>query len=425
MPNDEPPRENLPDPEVERTLGVGRAKRGFRAWWIVLPLVLATVAAAGWYFFLRTGSKAAIAYDTTPVKRGELRVIVTATGTIQGLSSVEVGSEVSGKATKVYVDANDHVEVGQLLAEIDTEQLDASVEESRARVASADAQISQAKATLEETRLSLERAEGQAKQGLIAAAELEGARAAAARSRAQLASAIADATLSRASLRSTSSKRGKARIVSPVKGIVLKRSVEEGQTVTAGFSTPVLFKLTEDLTKMRLSVYVDEADVGRVRDGLEATFTVDAFPDRTFPSKVISVRFEPTTENNVVSYEAILQVDNGDLSLRPGMTASATIIAEKKTDVLLVPNVALRFAPAQPQGGRGRGASPMPGLMGPSPAASAAPKVQGPRVWMVGEKGNPAPRPVKIGATDGENTEITEGLEVGEPIITDVAEPPP
>jgi HlyD family secretion protein len=417
----QPGGESRPDPEVEKTLGVGASRRRIRTSWIVMA-VLVLAAVGGFFLYKRSSKPVAAKYEEIEVKRGELRVLVTATGTIQGLSSVEVGSEVTGKAIKVYVDANDKVEVGQLLAEIDTEQLDATVEESNARVASSDASIAQAKATVEETRLALERAENQSSQGLIAAKDLESARAAHTRAKAQLASAVADATVSRATLRSNKSKLSRAKIISPVKGIVLSRTIEEGQTVTAGFETPVLFKLTEDLAKMRLSVYVDEADVGRVKDGQEATFTVDAFPDRVFPSKVLALRYEPKTENNVVSYEAVLSVDNADLSLRPGMTASATIVSEKKTDVLLVPNLALRFAPATAMMG-GRGGPPGLSFGGPAPAASAkAPAIKGPKLWKVGPGNQPVPVPVKTGATDGEFTEITEGVEVGARVITDVAE---
>lgn len=413
-----------PDPEVEKTLGVGASRRRIRTSWIVIAVLL-LAAVGGFFLYKRSSKPVAAKYEEVEVKRGELRVLVTATGTIQGLSSVEVGSEVTGKAIKVYVDANDKVEIGQLLAEIDTEQLDATVEESNARVASSDASISQAKATVEETRLAFERAENQSSQGLIAAKDLEAARAAHTRAKAQLASAVADATVSRATLRSNKSKLSRAKIISPVKGIVLSRTVEEGQTVTAGFETPVLFKLTEDLAKMRLSVYVDEADVGRVKDGQEATFTVDAFPDRVFPSKVLALRYEPKTENNVVSYEAVLSVDNADLSLRPGMTASATIVSEKKTDVLLVPNLALRFAPATSMMG-GRGGPPGLSFGGPSPAGSAkAPEVKGPKLWKLGPGNQPVSMPVKTGATDGEFTEITEGVEVGARVITDVAETKP
>ena len=401
-----------PDPDVVRTLGVGKKKsRLARLAWIAVILAIVGGVAA---YFVRSTKPTAAQFVEATVERGEIQVTVTATGTIQGLSSVEVGAEVSGRVTKLYVDYNDRVEVGQVLAEIDPEQPQAAADQESARVAAASAAIQQAKATVEETRLSAERAEALGKEGLASTKDVESARAAYARAKAQLASATADATLARASLKSASSKLRKTKIVSPVKGIVLSRSVELGQTVTAGFTTPILFKLTEDLSKMRLSVYIDEADVGRVREGLDASFTVDAFPDRVFKSKVLSLRYEPKTESNVVSYEAILSVDNAELLLRPGMTASATIVAETKKDVLTVPNAALRFSP--PKKG-------VPGAPAPQPSTT----VEGPRVWVLPPgKLQPEAIGVKTGATDGMRTEIVKGsIEPGQKVITDAAETKP
>ncbi len=401
-----------PDPEVAKTLGLGKKKRRWGRW---LVLAITLLAAAGVVLLIVRGKKAEGAkFVEVAAERGDVQVTVTATGTLQGLSSVEVGAEVSGRVTQLYVDFNDRVEVGQVLAEIDPEQPKAAADQESARVAAAGAQIQQAKATVEETRLAAERADSLAKEGLVSTRDLEAARAAYARAKAQLASASADATLARASLKIASSKLKKSKILSPVKGIVLSRSVELGQTVTAGFTTPILFKLTEDLSKMRLSVYIDEADVGRVREGLEASFTVDAFPERVFPSKVLSLRYEPKNESNVVSYEAILSVDNAELLLRPGMTASATIVAETKKDVLLVPNAALRFAPPKAAG------------MGPPPAQTG-PIIEGPRVWVLPPgKLKPEAIAVKTGATDGLRTEILKGeLAPGQKVITDTAETKP
>ena len=401
----------VPDPDVVKTLGIGK-KRSRKGRWITLAVV-ALGAIALTVFILRGRKPQAARFIDAPAERGDVQVTVTATGTLQGVSSVEVGAEVSGRVTKLFVDFNDQVEVGQVLAEIDPEVPQATVDETSARVASAGASINQAKATVEETRLALERTELMVKEGVATTRELEAARAAAARARAQLASANAEATLVRASLKSARSRLAKTKVLSPVKGIVLSRSIELGQTVTAGFTTPVLFKLTEDLAKMRLRVYIDEADVGRVREGLEATFTVDAFPGRVFPSKVLSLRFEPRTEQNVVSYEAILAADNAELLLRPGMTASATIVAETKKDVLLVPNAALRFVPP-------KATSRGPGPPAPEPASS----IVGPRVWTLPPgKTEPEVVAVSTGATDGEKTEIVKGaLEPGARVLVDTAE---
>ncbi len=404
-----PPGQSRED--VEKTLGIGKHAKRRGIWWILAAVI---VLGLGGYWVVRSMKARALAaipaYQTTPAVRADLSVTVTATGTLQGVNTVEVGAEVSGRVTQVLVDYNDHVDVGQLLAIIDPEQPQASYDEASANVAAADASIAQAKATVEESKASLARAEAQAALGLVATKDLEAARATAARAKATYASAIAQATVSRASQKSAKSKLGKTKILAPVRGMVLSRLIEPGQTVTAGFTTPILFKLTEDLRKMSLEVYVDEADVGRVKEGLDATFTVDAYQGKTFASKVTLIHNEPKTTNNVVSYEAILTADNADLLLRPGMTATATIVAEKREKALLVPNTALRFTPPVQKSGFG-------------PPGAAAPPSTGPQVFiLVG--GQPKAVPVKTGATDGSNTEILEGaLDVGAQVIVDVAEP--
>ena len=320
------------DPVVVRTLGIETSgKRRLRkVMWGVLLLIFVAGAAFGVQHFLaQRALKLKPRYQNERVEKGDIQVVVSATGTLKGQNTVEVGAEVSGRVAKIYVDFNDHVTPGQLLAEIDPEQLKATVDEARARVAEADAATRQARATLLEMRQSRERAEQQLAQGLVSQKELEAARAAADRAEASAESAAANAQVARATLKSSSSRLDKTRIVSPIDGIVLSRLVEPGQTVTAGFETPLLFKLAEDLRRMSLYVYVDEADIGRTREGQAASFTVDAYPDRVFPSKVISLRNEPKEDENVVTYEAVLAVDNSELLLRPGMTATATIVADR------------------------------------------------------------------------------------------------
>jgi HlyD family secretion protein len=406
------PDASTADPEVVKTLGLGKKRSRARRWIVLAVVLLAAVAAA--FFFLRGKRQEGAKFVDAEVARGDVQVTVTATGTIQGLNSVDVGAEVTGRIIKLEADYNDRVKVGQLLAVIDPEAYQAAVDQEAARVASADAAVLTAKATVEETRLTADRTAALAKEGLASTREVEAANASFARAKAQLGTASAEATLARASLKAAESKLRKTKIMSPVNGIVLARTVELGQTVTAGFTTPVLFKLTEDLAKMRLSVYVDEADVGRVREGLEASFTVDAFPGKVFPSKVTSLRYDPRTEQNVVSYEAILSVDNAELLLRPGMTASATIVADTKRDVLLVPNAALRFVPPRPAG--------RPGA--PPPPATT---IEGPHVWTL-PPGKLAPEAVavKTGATDGMKTELVGGpLQPGARVIVDTAEAKP
>lgn len=396
------------DADVVRTLGIdtqSRRKPWMRAF--VGVLVLAALGGLGARWMRARALAKEPVFQTAAVTRGDLKVSVTATGTIQGLKTVEVGAEVSGRITKVYVDYNDRVEPGQLLAEIDPEQLHAAVEEANARVALSEANIRQARATLAETKAQAERARAQVEKGLISQRELEIAEAAAIRADASLSSALAEATLSRAALKSAKWRLERTKIVAPIPGIVLARLIEPGQTVTAGFQTPLLFKLAEDLSHMSLHVYVDEADVGRVKEEQEASFTVDAYPGRSFPSKVLSLRNEPRTEQNVVSYEAVLAVDNTDLLLRPGMTATATIIADTRANVLLVPNAALRFTPPPPKRG-----SP------PPPVASTE------QVYTLRE-GEPVAIEVTTGPTDGLTTEVTGGdLPEGTEVLTDIVERP-
>ncbi|EYF08494.1 efflux RND transporter periplasmic adaptor subunit [Chondromyces apiculatus] len=403
------------DPEVVKTLGLGKPRRRRWIWRAVMVLGAVLVVALGVRWFKQRQAAAGIPkYEDAEVTTGDLAVTVTATGTLEGLNTVDVGAEVSGRITKVHVDFNDRVEKGQLLAEVDPEQLQASADEASARVASAGASLQQMKATLEEANAKLVQAEAQAAEGLISKQDMITTRAAAARAAATLAGAKADATLAQAQLKNARTKLDRTRIVAPIKGIVLSRLVEAGQTVTAGFETPVMFKLAEDLTRMRLHVYVDEADVGRVREGQEASFTVDAYAGKTFPSKLLSLRNEPKSEEGVVSYEAVLSVDNTELLLRPGMTATATITTEARKGVMLVPNAALRFSPPVQGGPGGPPAGPAPGAEG----------VEGARVWIL-ENGKPIAKPVAVGATDGTRSEITsEIIKPGMRVLTDLAETP-
>jgi HlyD family secretion protein len=391
--------------ELERALG---EQRGAPRWlrWAVASVALLVLALGGMRFVRQRAQTSAPRYETARVERGDLQVTVSATGSLASLSMVEVGAEISGRVTRVYVSHNDRVEKGQLLAELDVEQLQASIDESSARVLAANAAIQQAEVTLAEAEANLTRAEALASKGAISPSEIEAARAKRARADALLAASRADARVARAATQSVKSKFGKGRIVSPIRGIVLSRLVEPGQTVTAGFQTPVLFRIAEDLRQMALHVYVDEADIGRVREGSTATFTVDAYPERKFPSRVLSIRNEPKTEQNVVTYEAVLSVDNSELMLRPGMTATATIVAESLHDVLLVPNTALRFAPPE-----------RIGLLGPPTRVA-----EGPRVWVLRD-GVPEPVRVKRGPTDGQKTQILEGIESGRSVIVDAAGP--
>jgi HlyD family secretion protein len=394
-----------PPDEVKKNLGFGRKRRHWVRW-VVLALALAGVVLA--VRAVRRGAQpGGLRFKEAAVTRADLRVTVSATGTLKAQSTVEAGAEVSGRVLRVLVEPNDRVRVGDLLAEIDPEPSRSGIDEANARVAASRAAVRQAEATRKETELAKERAAKLVALGVLSEKEKEAADATHDRAVATQASAAAELGLAEAQRKNAGTKLARTRIVSPIDGVVLTRLIEPGQTVTAGFQTPVLFKLAEDLSKMRLFVYVDEADVGRVAEGQEASFTVDAHPGKTFPSKLLSLRFEPRTEQNVVSYEAVLAVENDKLLLRPGMTANATITADKKLGVLTVPNQALRFIPPKEVFPTAPG-KPVPEL----------PHTEGPHVWVL-ENGLPKPVSVQPGATDGERTEVL-GLDEGTKVIADV-----
>jgi HlyD family secretion protein len=402
------------DLDVVKTLGVessGRRRAAKLAWTAGMIAFLALATYGVTQYLGQRARARQPKFQSEAARVGDIQVAVSATGTLKGQNTVEVGAEVSGRISRVHVDFNDRVTRGQLLAEIDPEQLQATVDEARARVAEADAATKQAKATLLEAKQNADRAAQQSAQGLVSQKELEAAGAALARAQAAVESAAANAQVARATLKSQASRLDKTRIVSPIDGIVLSRLMEPGQTVTAGFQTPVLFKLAEDLRRMSLYVYVDEADVGRTREGQAASFTVDAYPDKVFPSKVLSLRNEPKEDQNVVTYEAVLAVDNGELLLRPGMTATATIVADLRKGVLSVPNAALRFTP-------------------PNLPREEAQKPRQRGVWMLpaeagGGDAELKPRfvPLKTGASDGRRSEVLSGaLHAGDELLVDVIE---
>jgi HlyD family secretion protein len=338
----------------------------------ILALVLLASAAFGYVFWQRRAAEPKpLQFSSAKVTRGTLEETVTATGTLSPVDQVDLGAEVTGRLVKVNVDVNDEVEAGQVLAEIDPEQLRARVQESQAQLNSALANDQSVKASLAEAELKTSRLKALFDRGLASAEELETAEAALARAKASVATAKAQITVARAGLTSTQTSQAKATIVAPISGIVLVRAVEPGQTVTAGFQTPVLFTLARDLSQLELTVEVDEADIGKVQEGQVAKFVVDAYPERTFESKLIKLHSMPTTTTTtVVTYAAVLIVDNKERLLRPGMTATATITTRTLSNELLVPNAALRFQPPRPESARDF--SPFFGMGRPSRTRSAA-----------------------------------------------------
>lgn len=427
------------DPEVLRKLGVGQ-RRGARRWigWVVGLVVVLGVTGGLVVWRAKAAQPKGDQWVTAAVELGDLRETVTATGTLQPLDSVEVGAEVTGRVVKVHVDVNDLVKEGQVLVEIDTEQLTARVEESSAQLRSAQASLQNAKAGVREAEAAAARTRELHKRGLASDKELEAAEATLERSKAQVSSATAQVTVASAGLKSSNTSLAKAIIRSPIDGIVLARSVEQGQTVTAGFQTPVLLTLARDLRNMELRVDIDEADVGKVKEQQRATFVVDAYPKRKFESSVVRLGNLPKAGTTVVTYEAELTVDNADLLLKPGMTATATIITHEKTGVLTVPNAALRFQPEikSSNAAARRGGLPLPGLGGPmgrggarpaSSARDAGAKPAQPKqaVWILNQ-GQLQKVEVEVGSTDGRRTEVrAPELSQGTQVVVDVAEAAP
>jgi HlyD family secretion protein len=390
-------------------------------------LVVAVVAAAP---ALRSRDReAGPRYHTEPVTKGTLVVKVSATGNLQPTNKVEVGSELSGIVTAVPVEENDRVKKGQVLAQLDLAKLKDAVTKSRATLAATEAQVLQAQATMEEARAQLARFKQVAELSggkVPSKSELATAEANLKRAEANVAGARASVTQARANLQSDETNLGKASIRSPIDGVVLTRKVEPGQTVAATLQAPVLFTLAEDLAKMKLQMDVDEADVGQVRVGQTATFTVDAWPGRKYTGVITRVGYGSQTKDNVVSYPTVLAVGNDDLSLRPGMTGTADIVTVTRDDVLLVPNAALRFTPTvagAPAGGPPGGIvgklMPRPPSQPPKPAA---PVNNGkPRVWVLRD-GQAAPVEIRTGATNGQVTEVLGGeLTAGTQVITEAA----
>lgn len=421
-----PPRDRTGAPDDP--LGLA-APGGAGAWRVggrlaLVATALVAVAIAGYALF--RPATPGLGYVTEPVTRGDLHVIVTATGSVQPTSQVEISSELSGTVRRVFVDYNSAVTAGETLAELDTDKFQASVDGSRAKLAAARAKVAEAEVTVRETAREFDRKASLANTQHGSRHDLDSAQAARDRAVAALAGAQADIAAAEAELALNESNLEKTRIRSPISGIVLERAVDPGQIVASSLQAPELFTIAEDLRRMEAQVDVDEADVGRVREGQSATFTVDAYPDRRFPAVIRDVRYASETDDGVVTYKAILIVDNDELLLRPGMTATADIAVQDVTDALLIPNAALRFSPpaprAEPSGGFLRRLLPMP-----PPKAASRPEAGGPdRVVWVLRDGEPAAVRVKTGPSDGRRTAIPDaehagGLAPGTALIVDTA----
>ncbi len=398
--------------------------------WIAGVLVIAA-AAALWTW--RSRSEAAAAqpsFVTEAVARGQLSVAVSANGSLQPTNSVNIGSELSGTVARVMVDVNDRVKKGQVLVELDTAKLRDQVARSRASLASAQAKVAQVDATVKETQGNLARLEEVSRLSggkVPAQSELDTARATLLRAHADAASARAIVTDARAALSTDETNLSKASIRTPIDGVVLTRTVDPGNAVAASLQAVTLFSIAGDLSQLRLQVNVDETDVGMVSNGQRATFTVGAQPNRRYPATVTRVAFGSTTTDNVVTYTTLLDVDNKDLTLRPGMTAVATIQANERGASLLVPNSALRFTPATTGATPKAGGSFVSQLIPRAPGMGArrtggsagASESSSKRLWVLRD-GAPVAVAVSAGASDGKRTEVSgNGLAEGDTVIVD------
>ena len=311
----------------------------------IAAAALAAIVLAGWWWQQRDAGDQG-GYRTTTVESGEIRVAISATGTLSAISTVTVGSQVSGQVTEVLVDFNDKVEQGQVIARIDPSTYEAQIEQGNAQVASAQAQLRQAQASLRNAELDYQRKAALGDAQLVAKSDIDLARAARDQAQAQVTSAQAQIRQQAASTQTTRVNLNRTVIRSPVDGVVLTRSIEPGQTVAASLQAPELFTIAEDLSQMKIELAVDESDIGQVREGQSVTFTADAFPNRQFRGTVEQVRLSATTTSNVVTYPVVVTVDNSDGTLLPGLTVNAEIEVSKREGILKVANAALRYKPA-------------------------------------------------------------------------------
>lgn len=359
---------------------------------IVLILILSIITFA-WSRKKENGEQ----FRTAPVKRGEIQAKVTATGTVNAVITVQVGTQVSGRIQHLYADFNTPVKKGDLIAQIDPALFEAQYEQAKANLISAKANVKKAEAALLDSKRIRDRYRKLVEEGVIPQSEFDTSETNYEAAEAQLASAKAQVEVSEAALKLAETNLFYTKIISPVDGIVISRNVDVGQTVAASFQTPTLFVIAKDLTKMEIDTKVSEADIGKVQVGNPVEFTVDAYPELVFKGTVSQVRNAPITVQNVVTYDVIIVVDNPDLKLKPGMTANVSIIYAKKNGILMVPNAALRFKPSDHE-------------LVPIESKGAG-------VWIL-DKGKLKRVSLKTGISDGENTEIMEGnLKEGQEVI--------
>jgi HlyD family secretion protein len=380
---------------------------------VVAVVVIGVLAAGGWLLLKNRGN--GVQFRTERVTRGDLRAAVTATGTVSAVTTVLVGTQVSGTIKAIFVDFNSPVKKGQLLAQIDPALSEARVAQARANLQASEANVQKAEVTLKDARRTLERSRALFARNYVARSDLDTAETNEQSAAAQLNAAKAQVEQNRAALLQEDTTLQYTRILSPVDGVVISRNVDIGQTVAASFQTPTLFSIAQDLTQMQIDTNVDEADIGRIMVGQTVQFTVDAFPGTTFPGKVSEIRNAPTTVQNVVTYDVVVKVANPDRKLKPGMTANVSVITATAQGTLKVPNAALRFkwmADREPD--REKAGAPAKGA---EAAGAAGQKKQG--VWILDGQ-QPRRVPLVAGISDGNYTAVPSGdLKEGDAVIID------
>jgi HlyD family secretion protein len=416
----------------------------------VLAALAGIILLAGAFFVWKEKGED-VRYATAAVERGDIVEVVGATGAVQAVTTVQVGSQVSGTIQSLYADFNSTVRKGQVLARLDPSIFQARVEQARANLISARANLDKSKAEVEDTRQKYERAKQLAAEQLLPQADLETAKATFEGAQAQVKASQAAVSQAAASVNQAQVDLTHTVITSPIDGVVIARSVDVGQTVAASLQAPVLFQIANDLRQLQVNASIDEADVGRVKEGQEVDFRVDAYPDQTFAGRLQQVRLQPTTVQNVVTYNAIIAVDNPQQRLMPGMTATVSIVVRRADDVLRIPASALRFRPegfdpsqrqrqrqgqesgtaaAAGPGGRpertggirggGAGGNGRQGWTGAGRAGGAGGEGSGrPQlIFVLNEKGQPQPARVRLGISDGQFVEVREGLDEGARVVT-------
>jgi HlyD family secretion protein len=387
---------------------------------IILTVLVVISCIAGYFFFNRTPE---VSYKTAKIERGSIVSTVAATGNLSAVTTVQVGTQVSGTIQKLYVDYNSRVKKGQPIAEIDPSLFNASVEQSQGNYLSAEANLQKAKVTLADAERTFSRNKKLLSDGIISQGDYDVAETALQSAKASVKAAEGSVAQNRGSLMQSRTNLRYSVIRSPVDGVIISRAIDVGQTVAASFQTPTLFTIAQDLTKMQIEVSVDEADISRIKMDQSVTFTVDSYPEQSFKGNVVQIRNAPVINQNVVTYVTVVNVDNTDLKLKPGMTANVSIEVAKKVDVLKLPPAALRFKPKskgdEPKEKRQAGA-PSPGAgreAGGKPGGRKA--GSGQQVYILREN-KPVAVPVRTGIANNSSIELVEStLKEGDEVITE------